>query len=524
MPKNLRHVIIVSSSTLGSRVLGLFRDIFIFSFLGASIYSSAFIVAFTIPNLFRRLLGEGALTSAFIPVVSDEMNTGDKGRAFQFLNKVLSQLFLLLLCITGLGMGISWGIRYWEGLPVRWYLVGELNLIMLPYLILICLAAITGACLNVLGRFAIPALSPVFLNLSMIFFLVVLGGWFSSSIAGFTLFLSMGVLVGGLIQFILPLRALRREGWRPAWDTGADAAMDRLKKLLIPGLAGAAVIQVNIVVVRVIAYSIDESGVALLYLASRLIEFPLGVFTLAVVTVIFPGMARMVSSGNEQGFAGSFREGFRLILAISMPAATGLIVLGFPIVDSMFRYGAFAVQDVAATVPLLVIYALGLPFYSLATFCVRGLHARKDMKSPLKIAIVTLVLNLALALSLIYPFGLKGLALANIFSTMIQTGLLLRELNRHSDVLKGHGNLPAIMKIAGGCMVMGLCCLLGRFAIGLLDVSVRMESLLSLLVLIPLGAGVYFVLLSLAGFEDLSRLVQLIKKRTHAASSEEGGT
>lgn len=512
MPKNLRHVAVVATSTMGSRILGLFRDILIFSFLGASLYNSAFLVAFTIPNLFRRLLGEGALTSAFIPVLSEEMEAGGQQRGFQFLNQILSRLILVLLLLTGTGIGLSWGIRYLENLPPRWYLVGELNLILLPYMIFICVAAILGACLNVLQRFAIPALSPVLLNLCMIFFLGVLSTFFADTAAGATVFLSLGVLVGGLLQMLFPALALKREGWRPRWDRTPDPAVSQLMVLLIPGLAGAAVLQVNILVGRILAFSLEESAVALLYLASRLIELPLGVFTVAVVTVVFPQMARLAAAEDEGGYGDAFREGFRLILAISIPAAVGLIVLSLPILDSLFRYGAFDGDDVRATVPLLVIYAVGLPFYSLATYLVRGLHSRKDMKTPLRIAVVVLFLNLGLSLALMFPLGAAGLALANVLATLVQSLLLLKAMNRAYPEIQMRLVGRSLLAIVGASLVMGGFCWAGMGVLSLLEFSQRWESVLGLVLLIPAGGGLYFLLLYLFQFEDMAGLIQIVKK------------
>lgn len=512
MPKNLRHVLVVSGGTLGSRVAGLGRDILIFGFLGAGLHNSAFLMAFTLPNLFRRLLGEGALTSAFIPVASDEADAGGKTRAFAFLNRVLTRLFLFLLGLTILGVGLAWSLRFWPGLPERWYMVADLSIFLLPYVILICLAAIAGAGLNLFERFATPAFSPILLNMAMI--VALLGGalFFTRAPGALTLWLCAGVLAGGLLQLAFPIWDLRRQGWRPRWDTRTDPALDRLMGLLIPGLAGAAVIQVNLLVVRLLAYAVDESGVALLYLASRLIEFPLGVFSLAVITVAFPGMARMVSAGDADGFGRSFREGLRLLLAISLPAAVGLMILATPVIDTLFRYGAFRSEDVAAAAPLLILYAAGLPFYSMATFLVRGLHAQKDMKSPLKVAVAVLFLNLALSLLLIRPLGIAGLALANVLASVFQTLVLFRALRGHAQALHLRRLLPDLWRMVGGCLLLGIFCLAGLWFLGRLDISDRSASILGLALLIPGGASLYFVFLYLTGFRELSRLTALWKR------------
>jgi putative peptidoglycan lipid II flippase len=262
-----------------------------------------------------------------------------------------------------------------------------------------------------------------------------------------------------------------------------------------------------------LAYTLDESAVSLLYLASRLIELPLGVFAVAVTTVIFPSMARFVSSGDEDGFTASFNEGLRLILAISVPAGAGLIVLNYPILDSLFRYGAFMEADVMATRPLVWIYATGLPFYAMATFLVRGLHSRKDMKSPLRIAVLVLFLNLILSLLLMRIYGAAGLALANVVATAIQASLLFLALSRNTIRVSFRSVSPALGKIAIATLGLVVVCGAGKWAVGFFGGVGKAYSILQLLVFIPVGAAVYTAILSFLRYEELEILRRAFLQR-----------
>ncbi len=522
MLKNLRHVTIVATTTFGSRILGLARDVLLFFFLGTSIWNSAFIVAFTIPNLFRRLLGEGALTSAVVPLLSEQLEQEHTAAAgYRFINRVLTRLTLILLAITATGVLLAWGVRYIRGLSANWYLVAELSLVMLPYMIFICLSAILGASLNVLGRFGIPALSPIWLNLCIIGSLLWGGVGLGVDPAQLTLLVSWGVLVGGFFQWVIPGIALRREGWKPHWDSSQDPSMHALWKLLLPGLAGAAVLQVNILISRLIAYSIHESAVSVLYLAGRLMELPLGVFTIAVVTVLFPELSRKAAARDEQGMAQSFQSGNRQILAITIPAAIGLIILGKPILDLLFNYGAFSARDVSATLPVLAIYGVGLPFYSLATIGVRGMHAFKDMVTPVRIACLALFTNVVFSLVLMFPFQERGLAAANVLSAMLQCFLILRAFQRANPHYAFRDSINPLKKIGIAATLMAALCYGWIVVTPLMGLEGKWLSVVQVGLGVPGGVFVYFAILQWFGLEDLDVLKAAVIRKLRGGGSSE---
>lgn len=511
MLKNLKNIAVVSLSTVGSRVLGLVRDILIFAALGAGLWNSAFILAFTLPNLFRRLLGEGALTSAMVPVFSDVLARDGRAGAFAFFNQVLLRLFLSLIVLVAGGM-LALGYLAKSGLlSERWVLGANLAVVLLPYMIFICLAAIVSAGLNILGRFAVAACTPILLNLAMIGALAA-GMWLSDEQAVIVYWLCGGVLFGGLLQFLVPAWGFAREGWRPRRQKAASSDLSELWRLFLPGLMGAAILQVNIMVSRLLAYSLDEAAVSVLYLASRLMELPLGIFTVAVATVFFPLLARAVAAQDDRGFADSLVQGMRLVVGISLPAGVGLLVFGGPILELLFQWGAFDANDVSATVPLIAIYGLGLPFYSAATFATRGLHACKDMKTPVRVAGVCLMVNVVSGVTLMQFYGASGLAAGNVIAAIVQSVLLWRAMSkRRRDV--GFARLRgAFGKILLAGAVMGVACVIALALVNGLDLADKTRAAVVVFLLVPGGAGLYFAVLYLLKFEELDALRTFVRR------------
>lgn len=514
--KHFRNIAVIGISTMGSRLLGLLRDILIFAALGTSLWNSAFILAFTLPNLFRRLLGEGALTSAVVPIFTDVLKRQGKEVAFRFFNQVLLRLSVMLGFTVAVGLVVLTLLKRADVLSERWELGAELSVILLPYMIFICLAAIVSAGLNVIGRFAAAALTPVLLNLAMIAALV-LGLLWHAGERQVVYFLCVGVLVGGLLQLALPAWDFMRQGWRPKLVRESSDFVRQVWMLFLPGLMGAAILQVNILVSRMLAFSLNDAAVSELYLASRLMELPLGVFTLSVVTVFFPLLASAASDQDKSSFARCFHEGARLILALSIPAAAGLVVLAQPILVLLFNWGNFSQEDVRSTLPLLVIYAIGLPFYSLATFATRGLHARKDMVSPVRVAGLCLVINAVAGYLLMQFIGAAGLAAANILAALVQAALLWLKLSSGVDAMRGRLLVRPVLQVTAAAVGMSLtvfATLLLMQHYLLLD-NWKLLNGIIVGICVPLGAVSYFALLTLLRFEDIGQLKAIIlHKRT----------
>lgn len=513
MARHFRNIVVVSLSTVGSRVLGLIRDILLFAFLGASAINSAFIFAFTLPNLFRRLLGEGALSSAVVPVFSSEYEGNGKEAAFRFLNQALTWVVVLLISLVIIGTLTLFSIGYWDGLEERWYIGFELGIILFPYMIFVCLAAVIAAALNVFERFAVGALSQVWLNLSMIFFLGVLGALFGKTPMAQVYYLCAGVLVGGFIQVIVPIRTLFLMGWRPKIDFEMSGSIVELSKLVIPGLAGAVIFQVNIVISQLLAFSLNDKSVSILYLANRLIEFPLGVFTIAVTTVLFPTIARLAAQNKMGELGREYKRGLRLIFAITVPSMMGLIALHEPILGLLFEWGRFDAKDVSLTAPILIIFSIALPFYSLSTFATRGFHALKDMKTPYRLAVYIFILNVVLSLTLMFPFGIRGLAAANVLSAIVNAILLQWLLEKRESSFGHTGLVQELIKIIISAIIMGVV----AWVIHTIVVSYlgggKLGDTLTVVLGIPICVGLYFYILKLLKFEELEELVKFFKRQ-----------
>lgn len=500
----LRRISEVAGWTLASRLLGLVRDILLFASLGTGPLNSAFILAFTFPNLFRRLLGEGALTSSSIPVLSESLARDGSRAAFHLLNTLFSRLGLLLVVIQILVLPLFLAPAWLPGLAERWYLAAELSRILFPYMLLICLGALACGMLNVLGRFGLAAFNPVWLNLAMI--LGMLWGLhvFPESTVDRVLLLSAGVLAGGLLQLAVPLAGLSRQGWRPSLFPETHPLTGRVLRLFLPGLLGAAIYQLNILVVRFLAFSLDDTATGLLYLAGRLVELPLGVFAIAVTTVLFPELSRLSSMGRESDFSGTFHRGLGLIWMITLPAALGLVLMAEPILGLLFQWGLFGAGEVAAARPVLQVAALGLPLYAWSTLLTRAWYARQQLRLPVILAGLNLLLNLGLGLVLMQAYGVVGLALANPLSALVHC-LLLQAF------------LPAVrfpgLKWRGtGVLLLGLIALAavsvaGPALVSRLELPGKAADLVAIAVVIPGAAGAYFLTLWLFRLPLLRGLV-----------------
>jgi len=510
-----RNMVVVSTSTLGSRVLGLLRDVLVFAMLGASQWSSAFIFAFTLPNLFRRLLGEGALTSALVPVLADVRAREKEAGAFALLNQTLSRVGVALVILTVAAMGVLAVVLVLPGLEERWYLGSRFGLVLMPYMILVCLAALMGAALNVCGKFGVAALSTVWLNLAMILSLGLFGWTLAETPEARVWYLCGGVLIGGVIQVAAPMAALALLGWRPRVDMQRSAGVAEIMRLLVPGLVGAGILQVNIVVSRVLALYVNESAVSELYLANRLVELPLGLFTIAVTTVVFPEIARMAAQRNTGRLREAYGEGLRLIFAITIPATVGLVLLAEPILWTLFAWGRFDATDVTRTAPILIVFALTVPIYSLSIYCTRCFHSIKDMRSPVRMAWWAFVANTALSLALMVPFGTLGLALANLGSSALQAALLFALLRRADAAFVGARLVKALQKIVLAGLAMGLVVWLvlqGSHYFAETEPE-KVRAIWAVAVGIPVGVAVYFGLLWLLRFEDRRLVLELFKRK-----------
>jgi len=505
---------VVSLLTVVSRVLGLVRESLTAGIFGVAAPLSAFYTAYRLPNLFRRLLGEGSLTAAFLPTLQEALHEHGRPGAFALLNKVASWLLLVTCAVVALAMVVFSQSRVFPGQEERWYVAADLTVILFPYLVFVCIAAAFNATLNVLEHFTEPALSPIWLNLAWIAALGGAGLHFAHTPLGELHWLCAGVLAGGFLQMGVPAVVLMREGWRPRFDFALSPQVREIAGLMTPGFFGSAIYQVNIFVGGVLAYAVNDSAAALLFIANRLMELPIGVFAIAVSTVVYPLIARHAVERKFPAMADDYRKGIRLILVINVPAALGLALLSTPIIRLLFQHGAFNAENTRAMAPILALFAIGMPFFSVVNLTVRAFYALKDTTTPVRVAAVDFVVNLVLSLALMRRFGAAGLVMASTTAIIVQTLLLKRALSRKLPEMRFAPLWPSVGKVLLATMAMGLLVAGGWRWLQGVGLGVRMTDLLALGGLIPLSVAVYAAILwalKIEGREDFAAVLAKIR-------------
>lgn len=531
MSKSLKNISVVAGATVVSRVLGLVREMATAAVFGTGALNSAFVSAFTLPNLFRRLLGEGALTAAFVPTLTHELEVRRREGAFRLVSKVASWLTLVtVVLVAGAMLALAnadalvrlaegWGLP--AGAGRRLLLGADLAVVLFPYMIFVCLAAAFSAACQVLGRFTEPALSPIWLNLAILAALGLGAGWAWADESRMQL-LCAGVLAGGFLQMIVPAAVLWREGWRPAFDLQADERLREIGRLMAPTVASSAVYLVNIAMSRLLGLTLNDNATSVLNLATRVMELPIGVFTIAVATVVFPLIARHAARSDWTSLTADYHKGLRLVLMINVPAAIGLALLSEPVTRLLFQRGAFGAGDTALMTPVLAVYALGLPFVSYTSLALRGFYALKDTSTPVRAAVLSFVVNLGLSLLLMRHWGTMGLAVAGNVAVVTQAAYLQAHLGRKRDGFGLAPLWPNLAKIVLAGALMGGAVWLGLAAIGRTGWSVSVRDWVVIAGLIPLAAAAYGALLwmlKIEGRDELQGLLARLRGRITGGSS-----
>lgn len=443
-----------ASWTMVSRVLGLFRDQLIAAVFGATAIGSAFIFAFQIPNLFRRLLGEGALTAAIVPVLADKSFKDGQPAAFGFLNFVLRKVFPWMIGLTMLGIGSA---LLWALIRPVDSSAAILTAVCMPYMPLICVAALFTSAVNLSGRFGLAEIASGLLNLCMIVALGVFGENFATTDMGKAVWLCVGALVGGAFQLLIPLWGLRQEGWTPRLSNVDETAWKTLSIAFLPAALGAGVQQVNVLISRGMAYKVDDAGLMYYYIANRIVELPIGLFSASIAVVVFPALATAFASRDVPALARNYGRGMRLVMAINVGAAFGLAALSVPIVQVLFQYGRFSAGNCLATSNLLVLFAIAMPFYAMISIVTRALNVAGQTKVTLIAAIHALVVNAVGSLIAVWMGkGVEGLALANAISTLWQYLVLRHYLKKYASEFLEESLLKPAMQVIGGSLVLAV--------------------------------------------------------------------
>ncbi|ASU15406.1 murein biosynthesis integral membrane protein MurJ [Actinobacillus pleuropneumoniae] len=467
--KLLKSGMIVSSMTLISRVLGLVRDVVIAGLLGAGAMSDVFLFANRIPNFLRRLFAEGAFSKAFVPVLAEYNADNDLDKTREFVAKVSGTLGGLVTVVTLVAMigspvvaalfGTGWFMDWVnDGPDAQKFTQASLLLkITFPYLWFITFVALSGAVLNTIGKFGVMAFSPVLLNIAMIGMALFGADYFEQPDVA----LAWGIFLGGLLQFLFQIPFMKKEGLlvKPKW-AWKDEGVTKVRNLMIPALFGVSVTQLNLLINQVIASFLVTGSITWLYYSDRLIEFPLGLFGIAISTVVLPSLSRIAKKKEIDEvqraveFQGTMDWGVRMVLLLGIPAMIGIAVLAQPLMMTIFMRGKFGLSDVIATSHALWIMCLGLNSYMLINILANGFYARQNTKTPVKIGMIATVCNICFGV-LAIPFGYLGLAMASALSAAVNASLLYRRLAQ-SGVYKVTAKTGIfVLKVAISACLMG---------------------------------------------------------------------
>lgn len=461
----VRAVGSIGLATLASRILGFARDVVVARAFGAGPITDAFFVAFRIPNLFRRLLAEGALSTAFIPVFTDYLTTRPRVEFNRMVSAVAGALLLALCLVSALGALLApWIVGVmapgFAAVPEQLGLATTLTRVMFPYLIFVGLAALAMGVLNAHRRFFTSALGPAVLNVGIIAAVLTLTPHFKVPVMA----LAVGVLVGGLGQFVIQLPEIRRAGvpLRPSAEL-SHPALGRIAQLLGPTVFGLAAVQLNVFVNTLLASLLPGGSISYLYYADRVVEFPLGVFGIAVATAALPPMAEQAARGDLSGFQETINFALRLSCFVAIPASAGLWLLREPITRVLFERGRFGPAETQATAWALGFYALGLTAFAAARIAAQAFYALGDSRTPVKAGIAAVALNVVVAVALMGPLQHGGLALAASASATANLAILLWLLRWRLGTLGGRRIAESLWRVAVATAVMSAWCGLLRW-------------------------------------------------------------
>jgi putative peptidoglycan lipid II flippase len=514
----LKSTAVVSGMTLLSRILGLLRDMVFTRIFGADAVTDAFLVAFKIPNFLRRLFAEGAFSQAFVPVLTEYKTRTDKADVQDLAAHVAGTLAGILFGLTVVAvlaapLLVMVFAPGFIGQEAKFDLTAAMLRVTFPYILFISLTAFAAGILNSYGRFAIPAFTPVLLNLS----LIAAALWGAPLMAEPITALAWGVFIAGVVQLAFQLPAVARLGLlrRPRWGW-RHSGVRKILKLMLPGIFGSSVMQINLLLDTVIASFLVSGSVTWLYLSDRMMELPLGVFGIALATVILPNLSEKFAQVDTKAFSHMLDWALRWVLIIGAPAALGLAILAGPILATLFMYGDFDAQDVQMAQFSLWAYSFGLLGFTLVKVLAPGYFARQDTKTPVKVGVIAMVANMGLnivfvvtLLHLAIPGAHAGLALATSLSAFLNAGLLLRGLLRQQVYQPDHGWRRLFGQVFLACIVM--CGVLWWLAgdLGHWLQADTWQRITDLALVVPVGVGVYFVVLWLSGV----RLADLHKPR-----------
>lgn len=505
---------VVGIFTFLSRILGLVRDILIANFFGSGMSADAFFVAFRIPNLLRRLFAEGSLIVSFIPVFTEYLQNKSKEDAFLLARVVLTFLVCIVTVITILGIILSPLIVRviapgFGGMSEKYALTVLLTRIMFPYIFLVSLLAFFMGILNSLKHFAAPAIAPIFLNLSMIAVLIFIVPYMRTPTIG----LALGVIVGGVIQMALQIPFLMNKGlsFAPKWNI-RHPALKKIGMLMLPTIFGSAIYQINQLIGTLLASLLREGSVSYLYYADRLVQFPLGVFAIAISTAVLPSLSREAAQGDIYRLKQTLSHALRLTMFITIPAMVGLIVLRQPIITLLFQRGAFTSFTTTMTAQALLYYSVGLWAFAGLRVFVSAFYSLQDTRTPVKVAVVAMIANIAFSLALMGPLKHGGLALALSLASTLQLFMLIYLLQKRLGGIDGRVVIRSMARSFISSLIMGICIYFLAFKV---FASILLQKTFNLafgiVIIVCAGLAIYFISAYILRSKELLSLTELLR-------------
>lgn len=507
----LKSLAAVSSMTMFSRVLGFARDAIVARVFGAGMATDAFFVAFKLPNLLRRIFAEGAFSQAFVPILAEYKSKQGEEATRVFVAYVSGLLTLALAIVTVTGMlAAPWVILVtapgFADTADKFALTSQLLQITFPYILLISLASLAGAILNTWNRFSVPAFAPTFLNISMIGFALFGAPYFHPPV----LALAWAVTVGGILQLVYQLPHLKKIGMLVLPRISfRDAGAMRVMKQMGPAILGVSVSQISLIINTIFASFLVSGSVSWMYYADRLMEFPSGVLGVALGTILLPSLSRSFASGNHDEYCRLMDWGLRLCFLLALPSAVALGILAKPLTVSLFQYGKFTPFDAQMTQRALIAYSVGLMGLIVVKVLAPGFYSRQDIKTPVRIAIVTLVMTQLMNLAFIGPLKHAGLSLSIGLAACLNASLLYWQLRKQNIFTPqaGWGRFLTRLFIAVIVMaaaLLGMLYVMPDWAQGNMA-----HRLVRLMVVVAVGVVAYFATLAVLGFrvKDFARRI-----------------
>ncbi|MFT5259516.1 MAG: putative peptidoglycan lipid II flippase [Saprospiraceae bacterium] len=505
--KILKSTFVIGLMTLVSRISGLVRDNLFAQFLGSGLVADVFFVAFRLPNFFRRLFGEGAFSAAFVPVYSDMAVNRSELEARQFLALVTGRLICCLLVVCALGVwGAPWLVSViapgFSSDLEKFDLAVSYTRIMFPYLFFISLVALSAGMLNTKGRFAVAAFTPVILNLCLI-----AGIWFFvRGTTSETNAVAWSVIAAGILQLIFQLPFLAKERClvRPRVqakpdEVEANAASKKVYQLMLPALFGVSIAQINLLVNTLLASLLVSGSISWLYYSDRLMEFPVGVFGIALATAILPKLSKDHANSSPEAFSLTLDWACRLVVLIAVPAMAALIVLGEAMITTLYFYGKFNVADVDSVYRSLVAFSLGIVPIIMIKVLAPGFYAKKNTRTPVRIGVIAMGVNILFALLLFKPMMHVGLALSTSIAALVNASLLFILLKKENTFKVGKGWPILVGRVLASALLMTTLLWWTRGALpSWLDAG-AWERIIRLCGLVMLGGGAYAVSLLVLG-------------------------